>query len=117
MKKYIGEIFWFEGDYNNGIGQGSSKSKVNRAILNEGIFKIDHENPNNYPDGEIRLRTKDGFLFDGSMKYIDEKVGSVLVNLKLYTNKKNTILIGTWKEETLIFTCIIELTEVKEFKI
>ena len=73
MKKYIGEIFWIEGDYNNGIGQGSSKSKVNRAILNEGVFKIDHENPNNYPNGEIRLRTKDGFLFDGSMKYIDEK--------------------------------------------
>ncbi len=117
MKKYIGEIFWIGGDYKNGIGQGSSKSEVNRAILNEGVFKIDHKNPNDFPDGEIRLRTKDGFSFDGSMKYIDEKVAAAMVNLKLYTNKKNTVLIGTWNEETNIFTCIIELKEVKEFKI
>lgn len=117
MKKYIGEIFWIEGDYKNGIGEGSSKAEVNRAILDEGIFKIDHKNPNNYADGQIILRTRDGFSFDGSMKYIDEKISSAMVNLKLYVNKKNTILFGNWSEDSNAYTCIVELTEVKEFKI
>ncbi len=110
MKKYIGEMFWIEGDYKNGIGEGSSKAEVNRAILDEGI-------PNNYADGQIILRTKDGFSFDGSMKYIDEKNSSAMVNLKLYVNKKNTILIGNWNEDSNVYTCIVELKEVKEFKI
>lgn len=117
MKKYIGEIYWITGNYKNGIDEGSSKADVSRAILDEGVFKIDHKNPNNYPNGETRLRTKDGFNFDGSMKYIDEKTSGAMVNLKLYTNKKNAILIGAWKEDTTIYTCIIELTEVNEFKI
>ena len=90
---------------------------MNRAIFNEDVFKIDHKNPQLHPDGETRLRTKDGFSFDGSMKYLDDKTSGAMVNLKLYTNKKNLLLIGTWIEDANVYTCIIELTEVKEFKI
>ncbi len=116
MKKYIGEIFWIEGNYKDSTG-GCLKSKVNRAILNENIFKIDHENPNDADDSLISLRTKDDFSFDGSMKFIDEKVAAAKVNLKMYSNKKNVLLIGDWVENGTIYNCIIELTEVKEFKI
>ena len=116
MKKYTGEIFWITGDYKKGYTAGCSKCIVSRAILNEGVFKIDHNNPNNYPNSEITLRAKEGFSFDGSMKYLDEKTSSAMVNLKLYENKKNTILIGSWIEGGAVSTCIVELKEVKEFK-
>lgn len=116
MKKYIGEIFWIEGNYKDSTG-GSLKCKVNRAILNENIFKIDHENPNDADDSLITLRSKDGFSFDGSMMFIDEKTASAKVNLKMYRNKKNVLLIGEWVENGTMFNCIIELVEVKEFKI
>jgi hypothetical protein len=117
MKKYIGEIFWIVGNYKDNYTEGCMQSVVNRAILNEGVFRIDHQNPNNFPDGEIRLRSKDDFNFEGSMKYIDDKTTKIMVNLKLYKNKKEALLIGTWKEDGTIFNCIIELTEVKEFKV
>jgi hypothetical protein len=117
MKKFTGEICWIGGDYKVKVVEGSTNCKVNRAILTEeGVFKIDHKNPDKLPDGEIKLRTKDSFSYEGSMKYINENIPCAMVNLNLYTNKKNIIFIGTWKEDSSVFTCIIELTEVKEFK-
>ena len=117
MKKYIGEIFWIEGNYRNETTGGGLKSKVNRAILNDDVFKIDHQNPNDAVDSLITIRTKDGFTFDGSMKFMDEKTHAAVVNFKLYNNKKNVLLIGDWIENGIVYNCIIELTEVKEFKI
>ena len=115
MKKYKGEIFWITGNYKESNTFASSKAIVNRAILDENVFRIDHQNPNNFPDGEIKLRTQDGFNFDGAFKYIDEKLWNVKVNTQMYANKKNVLLIGNWIEDSTIFNCIIELVEVKEF--
>lgn len=114
MKKYIGDIYWIGGNYKGEVVEGHNHSKVTRAILENNVFKIDHTNPDN-PDSLIVLRSKDDFAFDGSMKYIDEKVHAATVNLKMYQNKKNMLLIGDWIELGNIFNCIIELTEVKDF--
>lgn len=114
MKKYIGDIYWIGGNYKGDEVQGHNHSKVHRALLEDNIFKIDHANPDN-PDSLTILRSIDGFAYDGSTKYIDEKVHSATVNLKMYQNKKNMLVIGDWIELGNIFNCIIELTEVKNF--
>lgn len=117
MRKFTGEIFWLLGDYKQDVSPcNTGKAIINRAILLDGIFKIDHKNPNFQPDSEIRLRTKNGFEFDGSMKYIYDKKPSALVNMKYYENNERVILLGKWVEDSIVHTCIIELNEVQDFK-
>src|SRR5690606_7434305 len=113
--RYIGEIFWISGYYKHEDADGVSKSNIKRAILKDGIFKIDHTNPNDNPDSEIKLKTSDGISFAGSFKYIDDKTFKGSVNMSLYDNPSQAILIGKWVEDGEIYTCIIELKLVKEF--
>lgn len=115
MKKYIGDIYWIGGNYKGVDCGGVDSSKVNRALLEKDTFKIDHGNPNGAQDSLITLRTKNGFNYDGSMKFIDDNKHAAVVNLKMYTNNKEVILIGDWIENSKVFNCIIELTEVKDF--
>ena len=116
MRKFTGQIYWMTGNYKSDYLEAGINAKINRAILEENIFKIDHQNPDGAPDSLITLRSKDGFNFDGSMKFMDEKNHAAIVNLKMYENKKNILLIGDWIENKEIYNCIIEMLEVKEFK-
>lgn len=116
MKRYIGEIYWFLLDKKTGTTHGDIDAKIKRAILNENIFKIDLKMPAPTPDCEIRLRSKDGFKFDGSAKYVDSSKSSAMVGCDYYFNKDKAILTGTWEEDKLILNCFIKLTEVDSFK-
>ncbi len=68
------------------------------------------------PDSEIKLRSKDGFKFDGSVKYVDSAKHSAIVNLDYYLNRDKALLMGTWKEDQIEFLCIIKLKEVQSFQ-
>ena len=116
MKRFIGKIAWIDGDYKIGDAVGGDTGKIIRGILKDNIFKLDNTNPNGLPNSEIRLRSKNGFNFDGSAKFVGDSVSSSIINLKMYSNQGNVILIGDWKEGGKFYTCIAELEEVIEFK-
>lgn len=116
MKKYTGDIFWVKLDIDSGATHGGGKAKIHRAILIDNVFKIDHKNPNDLPDSEIRLKSTDDFKFDGSAKYINSTKSNALVNLEYYYNSKKAIMTGTWIEDKIEFYCLIKLTEVDSFK-
>lgn len=116
MKRYKGDLFWVKLDQASGTTHGESMATVHRAILNDNIFKIDHKNPNGLPDSEIRIRSKDGFKFDGSAKYVDSQNSSALVNLQYYLNGDKAILIGNWVENKIEYLCIAKLNEVESFE-
>lgn len=118
MKRYIGEILWFKVET---VGlkkniQSLTKGKIKRAILNDNIFKIDHNNPEGLPDSEIRLKSTDGLKFDGSAKYINSSKANALVNLEYYMNDKKAMLLGMWEEEQVEYLCTVKLSEVDSFK-
>ncbi len=116
MKRYIGEIFWIKLDKETGTTHSESMAKIKRAILKDNVLTIDHKNPEDMPDSEIKLRSKDGFKFDGSAKYVDSTKYSAIVNLDYYLNRDKALLMGTWKEDQIEFLCIIKLEEVQSFQ-
>ncbi len=116
MKRYIGEIFWIKLDKETGTTTSESFAKIKRAILKDNIFSIDHKNPADLPDSEIKLRSKDGFKFEGSAKYVNSPRYSAIINLECYPNKQETILKGLWKEDQIEFVCVIILKEVQSFQ-
>lgn len=116
MKRYIGEIFWTKLEAGSGNIQGATSAKVSRAILKDNIFKIDHKNPNDLPDSEIRLKSTNEFKFDGSAKYINSPKSNAFVNFEYYINGDKALLIGLWTEEKIEFMCMAKLTEVDSFK-
>ncbi len=116
MKKFIGEVFWIRYEPKTKIGLGEVSASINRAILNDNIFKIDFTDSKEAVSGEISLRSKDGYQFDGSSKYSNEPKSSGMVNLTYYMNQDHALLIGNWVEDKVEFTCIIKLEEVEEFK-
>ena len=116
MKRYIGEIYWFVLDNKTGTTHSGNTAKIRRAILNENVFKLDVKMPNPFPDSEIRMRSKDGFEFDGSAKYVDSPKSSALLGFDYYFNGKKAILTGNWEEDKVKLMCIIRLTEVDNFK-
>lgn len=116
MKRYVGEIFWLRWEPKSKIVLEGMDAKINRAILNNNILKMDLHDRANKHLGEISLRSKDSFKFDGSAKYINNMKSSAKVNMRYYLNKENALLIGNWVEDKIEFSCIIELVEVEEFK-
>lgn len=109
-------MYWIVGDFKDGVASGPDNSQIKRAILDGDVLKIDHKNPADLEDGFTRLRSKDGFNFEGSMTYVNDKKATAIINLKIYINKKNILMIGKWVENHTVFTSIIEMNEVKEFK-
>ncbi len=116
MKRYIGDIFWVKMDKETGNTHSESMAKIYRAILDDNIFTIDHKNPENIPDSQIKLRSKDGFKFEGSAKLIDQIKHSAVVNLSYYLNRDKALLMGNWKEDQIEYLCIIKLEEVQSFQ-
>ncbi|WP_286852852.1 hypothetical protein [Xanthomarina sp.] len=116
MKKYIGKIFWISGYYEIEIDGSSLSADITRAIYSENTFRIEHSKTNDFSSGLIRLKTENGFLFSGSMKYIDEAKSAATVNLEFYDNSVNSMFIGKWNEDNVLFTCIIKLQEVDNFE-
>lgn len=116
MKRFTGEIYWIKLDKKSGIPHLESRAHIKRAILNENIFKIDHKNPDPIPESEIRLRSKDGFRFEGSAKYVDSLKSSAVVDFDYYFNGEKAILMGNWVEDKIEFMCIVRLIEVDSFK-
>ncbi|WP_421807403.1 hypothetical protein [Flagellimonas sp.] len=113
MKLYSGTIFWIEGDFRKGLlGNTYAKADVSRAILDDNILKINHEYNSDVESGLTVLRTKDGYHYDGSMTYLDEQKYSAVVNLKLFSNKNQVLLIGCSIEDGIKYDCIVELNEV-----
>lgn len=116
MKRFIGQIFWIKWDQHIGTTTSGNFAKVKRAILKDNVLTVDHKNPENIPDSEIKLRFKDGFKFDGSAKYVDSPKYSAMVNLKYYFNNDKALLIGDWKEDEIEFLCMVKLEEVESFQ-
>ncbi len=116
MKRFTGEIFWIKLEERKGSSpQRAMNGKIERAILNDNTFKIGNKNPDTLPDSEIRLRSKDGFIFDGSAKYLDSPISSAIVSLEYYYNDDKALLMGTWEEDKVEYMCIIKLKEVNSF--
>ncbi len=106
-------MFWIEGDFKQGIlGNTYGKAYISLAILENNIFKIDHDGNVDINSGLTILRTENGFEYDGSMKYMDDKKHSAIVNLKYYTNQNKVLLIGTSIEVGIKYDCIVELEEI-----
>lgn len=116
MKRYIGNIYWYEGYYKDVISSTYQSVEVTRAILENNIFKISYHSNDNSTNALIKLKSNDGFSFAGSVKAIDDDKFSGKLNFEFYQNKKKCLLLGKWIDEGEVDTCIIELTEVKEFK-
>jgi hypothetical protein len=116
MKKYIGEIFWIKLEQGNGTFQGGNSSNIRRAILKDNIFSIDNENPDEMPNSQIRLKSKDGYEFNGSAKFIDSPKSSAVVNMFYYYNGNRAFLRGEWTENKIIYMCLAKLTEVNNFE-
>lgn len=115
MKRFIGDIDFIKLDINRSVELGGSNGKIIRGILNENIFKLDYKVPHNGANGEIRLRSKDSFKFEGSARDLKSKI-SAIMNVNFYSNEQNAILIGYLQEGKSEMYCIITLEEVKEFK-
>lgn len=115
MKRFTGEIYWFKLDYKSGTTHAGDTCQIKRAILNNNIFTIDHQMSDLIPSGEIRLRSKNGFKFEGSAKYVDSQKSTAIVSLDYYFNGIMAILTGTWVEDEIELMCIVHLVEVDSF--
>ena len=116
MKKFIGKIYFHEGEHRDQIFGSYQSVSIKRAILNDKILKIEYFNPEGSSDVLINLKSKDGFEFAGSAKAPDEEKFTGKINFNFYSNNDKALLIGTWAVGNLIDTCIIELEEVDQFK-
>ncbi|WP_179321186.1 hypothetical protein [Winogradskyella helgolandensis] len=116
MRRFIGLIYRYEGDYKDIIIETHEVNEITRAILSDNIFKMSYTLLDNDTSVQINLKSKDGFAFSGSSKLMGDDGFAGKIDLNFYSNKTKSILIGKWIEDGEIDTCIIELEEVKEFK-
>lgn len=115
IKRFKGNIKWISGNFNNYVEGEVAKVEIERAIYNEGTFKIDYKPTPEIESGLIVLKSTDNFNYFGKIKYQDdvEEVGSI--NLQYYENNDRALLLGLWHEDTETYTCFIELREVEQF--
>lgn len=115
MKKFKGKIYWYSGDFRNGLEGGEISAVVTRAILDKDVITIDHEANSDLDSALIRLKTKDGLNYAGSMKYRGSSESDAMVNYKYYSNSSEILLLGKWVEDQELYTSIIELSEIEAF--
>ncbi|ARN77945.1 hypothetical protein BST97_08010 [Nonlabens spongiae] len=116
MKRFVGQLFRYGGDYKDFITDTYESAVIERAFLQDNIIRMSFKYQDSNTSVQINLKSDDNLLFIGSSKAIDEDGFSGKIKVRYYHNGKNALLIGTWIEDGEIDTCVIELQEVKEFK-
>lgn len=116
VERFIGKITWIEGDvmkYNPG-GEHLN-AEIIRGIKGDGYFNIEYGITEGDEGGLVKLTTKNGIDFVGSLYRNSDKNPAAKIVARFFFNANEAILFGTWVEETWVYTSVFDLKSVNEF--
>lgn len=115
IKRFTGNLQWFEGHFSKVDTAYIERSQIERAILTDDIFKIEFKSNGDSDGGIVSLKSHNGVDFGGSVRYDNEKTFIGNISMTFANSPKSPCLIGLWQEDGYEYTCIIDLEPVEAF--